>query len=336
MGTFIEWDGSSETELSVIEWDGSSETVIGDPEEVSPPPPGPEPESGTWPLMGVYMGAPNENPDDRYYTAVGSYPEIVSTYYQGYPSGGSTLNVSMENTRLSRGQIPLITFTTKNSNWTLAEIAAGDADTAWIDPLISQIAGLNAGEIWWTLDQEFEVKVNQGAYTSGPLAYQPTNQEYADAFNYVSDKIKTARPTLKNLYWYGYSDQTDINDIGSRLDMDLVDIIALDPYVFSHHSATTTFEEMAQPKLDWLRARSWFNNKPIVFAEYAKDKVHGDQYCADFYTNLRPRMKALGVMAGVFFCRDKPGDILANILEDASYPLAKAAYVNSVNEPEPV
>ncbi len=116
----------------------------------------------------------------------------------------------------------------------------------------------------------------------------------------------------------------EIDHIGSMLNSP--DIITLDPYVFSHHTGdATTFEGMAGPKLTWLRARAWYAGQPIAFTEYAIDKTFGDAKCAEFYTNLRPRMAALGIHAAILFSRDKSGygAVQANVITTDTFPLAK-------------
>ncbi len=109
------------------------------------------------------------------------------------------------------------------------------------------------------------------------------------------------------------------------------DIVSLDPYVFNHRSASTTFEQMAQPKVEWLRGRSWYAGQPIVFTEFAKDLRLGDDNVAAFLSNLRPRLADLGVTGAIYLARDGRGEgqIRANITR-TTWPAARAAYRASV------
>lgn len=268
------------------------------------------------PLMGGYLGAPGETPDERYFTAFGAYPDLASTYFQASGRPGGTINLPYEKLRSSRGTIPTITITSVGGPYTMSDIAAGTADD-WITYWGNQIAAIG-GEVWFTFDHEFEVKLNQNKWSPAP-----TIPQYAAAFNRFISGVKALAPLAKSMYWYGYSDTGKIGQVGSSITPP--DIIALDPYVFSHHGSGTTFEQMVEPKLTWLRAQSWYQGQPIILAEYAKDTVFGDALVASFLTNLRPRMKALGIAGAMYFCRDKPGDIMANI-SAAAWPLSRAAY----------
>ncbi len=88
---------------------------------------------------------------------------------------------------------------------------------------------------------------------------------------------------------------------------------------------------MAQPKLQWLRGRSWYAGQPIIFAEFAKDTRFGDANVARFLSNLHPRLADLGVTGAIYFARNKggAGDIRADIMT-GTWPKARAAYRQSV------
>lgn len=269
------------------------------------------------PFMGGYLGTPGETPDERYFAAFGAYPAVASTYYQGAGTGGgANINLTYEKARRSRGTIPLITVTSVGGTYTMAQIASGAADT-WIDYWRDNIAQIG-GEVWFTFDHEFEVKLNQNKW-----ATPPTIAEYAAAYNRFTTRVKAGAPNAKTVYWYGYSDTTKIAQIGAQIDSP--DLISLDPYVFSHHAGTTTFTQMVEPKLNWLRSQSWYRGQPIFLSEYAIDSIHGDTQMGLFYTDLRPKMQALGLAGAMLFCRDRVDDIMANISND-NWPQAKAAY----------
>ncbi|OLT41859.1 hypothetical protein BJF86_02290 [Serinicoccus sp. CNJ-927] len=282
----------------------------------TPPSPPPTDE----PLLGGYLGGPMERPDERFRESFGAWPDLASTYYQAQGRGGGKINRAYEQARIDRGTIPVITVTPVNGPYSMKEIGSGAAD-GWIDYWARELGNLR-GEVWFTLDHEFEVKLNQGKYPSST-----TPLDYARAFNRFQARVKAKAPNVKFLYWYGHHDREKIDAVGSRIDRP--DVIALDPYVFDHHSGRTTFEQMAQPKLDWLRSRSWYDGQPIILGEFAKDTGHGEQNVEDFLTKLRPRMEALGLSGALYFSRNKSGDILADLTTSA-FPDARRAFGASV------
>ena len=286
------------------------------------PAPGPSPAPDGRPLLGGYLGAAGERPDERFREAFGAWPDIASTYYQAQGRGGGTINRPYEQARISHGTIPLLTVTSANGPYTMRQIGAGDADR-WIDYWATELANLR-GEVWFTFDHEFEVKLNQGRFGSST-----TTSDYVRAYNRFEERVTAKAPNVKFVYWYGYHDTAKIDAIGSGINPP--DIIALDPYVFSHHASDTSFEQMATPKLKWLRGRSWYSGQPIIFGEFAKDTSHGEQNVSAFLTGLRPRMAAMGVEGAVYFSRNKSGDILADLTTSA-FPRARGAYASSVTQ----
>ncbi|WP_165368467.1 cell wall-binding repeat-containing protein [Serinicoccus sediminis] len=287
------------------------------------PAPGPSPAPDGRPLLGGYLGGPGEKPDERFRQSFGAWPDVASTYYQASGRGGGTINRAYEQARINRGTIPLITVTSANGPYTMDQIGSGAADQ-WIDYWARELAALK-GEVWFTFDHEFEVKLNQGKFGS---AIKPA--DYARAFNRFQQRVTSQAPNVKFVYWYGYHDTAKIDAIGSRLDRP--DIIALDPYVFKHHSSSTTFEQMAAPKLAWLRGREWYADQPIIFGEFAKDSSHGQASMEQFLTSLRPRMESLGITAAVYFSRNKSTyhGIQADITN--AWPVARDAYASSVTQ----
>lgn len=315
---------------------------------VEPPPP-----PATSALLGAYMGNPSSQPDERFAAEFG-HPDIMSSYYQASGRPGGTINSTYEVARSKKGTIPLITVTSTGGvdssgnvlpmPYTMPEIGNGTADS-WIIYWRDQLKKI-PGEVWFTFDHEHEVKHNQG------LHLPATNeQEYAVAYNRFMSIVKnptTGASNVKFLYWYGYSDVAAIDLIGSLINPP--DMFAFDPYVFANRTggSTTTFAQMAQPKLDWLRSRSWYADQPIIFAEFAKDTSYGDTNVANFLTDLRREMDALGMHGAVYFSRDKSGDIMADITgpysgtsanvsgtftkgDGSAGPLAVAAFNASVN-----
>lgn len=272
------------------------------------------------PLLGGYLGSPNESPDRRFRESFGAYPDLASTYYQADGRKGGKLNTSYERERISRGTIPVITVTSSRGPHTMQEIGSGDADK-WIDYWAKQLASLDS-EVWFTFDHEFEVKLNQGKFPAGT-----TYKQYVRAFNRFQSHVTARAPKVKFLYWYGYHDKNAINNVGAGIDPP--DIIALDPYVFAHRNPGVSFEQMLEPKVDWLKGRSWYRGQPIVLGEFAKDLSFGDQSVAKFLYNLRPRLAKLGVSGALYFSRDKGGDIYADIT-NSRWPEARASYRASV------
>lgn len=269
------------------------------------------------PLLGGYLGPANESPDERFKASFGAYPDLASTYYQAQGRGGSRLNFDYEQARIDRGTIPVLTVTTREGPWTMEHVASGAADT-WIDTWVKDLAKLDT-EVWFTFDHEFEVKLNQGMLPEGT-----TVEQYIRAYNRFHSRVKAGAPKVKFLYWYGYFDTAKIDAIGKGINRP--DIVSLDPYVFKRRSTSTTFEQMAQPKLEWLRERSWYDGQPIVFTEFAKDTRFGDDNVAEFLSNLRPRLANLGVTGAIYFARDRSGDDIRADITGTKWPAARAAY----------
>ncbi|MGI8949313.1 MAG: cell wall-binding repeat-containing protein [Ornithinimicrobium sp.] len=273
------------------------------------------------PMLGGYLGSANESPDERFKANFGAYPDLASTYYQAQGRGGGRINFDYERSRISRGTIPVLTVTSRKGPWTMEQIGSGAADK-WIDSWVADLAKLDA-EVWFTFEHEFEVKLNQGQLAKGTTVAQ-----YIRAYNRFQSRVKAGAPKVKFLYWYGYFDTAKIDAIGTGINRP--DVVALDPYVFKHRPASTTFEQMAQPKLQWLRGRSWYAGQPIIFAEFAKDTRFGDANVARFLSNLRPRLADLRVTGAIYFARDKgPADIEADITQ-REWDQARAAYRRSV------
>lgn len=275
--------------------------------EEPPEPPVEEPSA----LLGAYMGDFSQQCDIRYEELTGVPADLMSIYYQAQGLGGSTLNRVAMNARIANGTIPIIAVSTIRGPWTHAQIAAGQAD-AWLDYWANAIAALDDGETWFAFDIEFEVKRNHNLFS-----WTPSDADYAQAFNRFASKVKAARAAtvkqqVKIVHWWGYSQHTAIDNIGRLIAAGgRADIFAFDPYVWSHWPSSTTFEQMlsGNGKLDWTRSRSWYDGQPIGLGEFGKDAVHGQESCAEFLTDLRPRMDAAGVAFGVYFSRDKSDDI---------------------------
>lgn len=304
-----------------------------------PPPPPPPPTTDV--LLGAYMGSHSENPDTRYLSAFGVYPQLMSQYYLQDNASGGSLNVAETQARADRGTIPVITVRAHAGGgampWTYAQIISGAADS-WINKWIGWLNQVNTPRIIWTFEHEFEVKENQAreALRLGttsptfPVTNIPTPADYIAAFNRFAGMVRDACPHVDIAYWYGYFDTAAIDQIGQGIIRP--DVIMPDPYVFRRTTSApdSTFENMVTGKItDFLFSRPWYDDQPVIFGEFAKDKGFGDLSCANFYANLRPRMQALGISGGLLFNRNKSGDILA-VIDDGSMPLSQQAYTDSV------
>lgn len=298
----------------------TAHTGIDVPESDPDDDPEPEPEPSRV-LLGAYFGNYNNAPDHRFQSLTGRPADVLSTYYQAQGVGGGMINAPAENARIANGTVPLITVTSADGPWTHAQIGSGAAD-GWLDYWANAIASLADGEIWVTFDHEFEVKRNQGKF-----AWSPTDVEYAAAFNRFRTRVKNARAAsgrqqVKFLYWWGYFRTAEIDNIGQLITAhEPPDMLAFDPYVFSHWAAGTTFEQMVMGsgKLDWTKARSWYQGQPIGLAEFGKDAVHGQAQVAAFLTDLRGKMHTLGLTFALYFSRDKPGDVMLDITPAGSW-----------------
>ncbi len=210
-----------------------------------------------------------------------------------------------------------------------AQIADGLADT-WLGDIAADLAkfraaldadGLDSVRVVAVLDHEVEVKDKQGLLTLDTVAYaQATVRFYGT--------IDAATPGVESAHWYGYARRDVIDKVGAALVAagPAPDLFILDPYVWAHTDPTTTLEGMAAAQLEWLRSRPWYAGQGIVLGEYAKDSRHGDESVAEFVTDLRPRLAALGVAAAVWFHRDRTGGDIRGVMDPVESPLTVEAY----------
>ena len=111
------------------------------------------------------------------------------------------------------------------------------------------------------------------------------------------------------------------------------DMFGFDPYM---NSGTPTFTSLAQPKINQVKAMSWYATHPVPFCipEFGAGTRVGsnpatiDAAMAGFYTNLRPQIQALELEFAVCFNRND-GAISANI-NLSNYPNARAAITASL------
>ncbi len=106
------------------------------------------------------------------------------------------------------------------------------------------------------------------------------------------------------------------------------DLFGFDPYM---NTGTPTFTSLAQPKINQVKAMSWYAAHPVPFCipEFGAGTRVGsspatiDANMAGFYTNLRPQIHALGLEFATIFNRND-GTISANI-NQTNYPNACVA-----------
>ena len=279
--------------------------------------------TGTGPLLGVYNGGPTT--DDATKSAFGAYPDIASSYYQG----NASINLTAETARISKGIVPFITVTSRNSGYTLKQIGSGTAD-AWIDRYATSFATLQSKStrpVMVTLDHEFEVKLNQQQFGSTP----PTIADFQAAFNRFRARVEAKASAVRVGYWFGASDKTKIQQVGSGLSG--VEWIAYDPYSTDSHSASETFEQTVTPTYTWLKGRTWYKGQPVFLGEFGSALEHGDASVANWMTSLRTHMKNVGLAGGLLFNRQKTefnGDFNGWKLDTGTTPRALAAFKASL------
>lgn len=274
------------------------------------------------PLLGVYDGGPKGDASTR--SVFGRYGDISSSYYQ--PNQAS-LNVAAEKARIDRGTAPVLTLTSKGTQYINDIANKSGAGWSWIKTYVDSLDTLGSyGKarkvpVFATLDHEWEVKVNQGML-SGNSARAAV---YARALSNFFQLVDQAAPEVVTLYWYGHFDTADINAVGSALTV-APDMFALDPYSGQHAAANETIAQMVQPKLTWLKNRSWYKGQRIGLAEFGADKSDTNM-ATYFFKNMRGNLKNLDLAFGIFFNRDdRPYVVKIN----PNYPRSIAAVRNSL------
>lgn len=286
--------------------------------------------------LGIYNGAPNENPDTKTVNQFGSLPEIASTYYINTQT---SLNIAFETGRINNGISPLITMTAKDTN-RITEIAAGNAGAiAWMQSYVNSLKTLSEVNpnvpVYASFDHEWEVKVNQGILTGG----NANVDNYAKALAKFFELCQATAPLVQFGYWYGHFDTAKISAVLNALTTHvtiLPKFISLDPYQNGQGGSTAVANWEA--KLAWLRSRPAYTalgSPPIGIAEFGMGKgnngfaLHTDAQLATFYSYLHAQMESADVIFALFFQRDKatePGYIIA----DGNHPLAVAAFADSL------
>lgn len=290
-------------------------------------------------LLGAYLGMPSEAPTEKHEALFGADAEIVSRYMQAAGRNGRYIRVEYDVECARRGaKVLLYTWTTTAGAgpgpFTHRQIADGEAD-GWLTDVANDLATLRSAldlegmqdvRLVVAFDHEVEVKDNKGLLALVVGDYAAASARF---FSFVQEQV----PSVETAHWYGYARRTVIDLIGQALASSgfRPDVVVLDPYVWLRSGPDVDLEDMASPQLEWLRSRSWFDGQSIFFGEYAKDARHGDESVAQFVTDLRPRLAALGVTAAVWFFRDKSGPDnsgpdIDGVMIAAENPLTVAAY----------
>lgn len=295
---------------------------------VTPPPTGGGGGGGgdsSLPLLGVYNGGVSG--DDGVKTLFGRYPDLSTSYYQLNQVGNI---VNAEKTRVNKGIRPVITITSKGTQYLVDAANKSGAGWTWLQSYVSALASLASYAqsknvaVYATLDHEYEVKVNHGQITG-----QAANDAvYAKALSNFFSLMNAQAPYVTTLYWYGGFDTADIGTIGSDLTVK-PDMYTLDPYSGSGDSATQTFQAMGTPKISWLKGQAWYKAapKPYGFTEYGARHSDADM-ATYFFKNDRAQAKALGLSFAIFFDRDVSPDVIN--ITPSTYPKSVAAFSNSL------
>ncbi len=273
-------------------------------------------------LLGVYDGGTGTEEDTK--TRFGAYPEIASTYYQ---ANQTSLKPAGEKARIDKGIAPLITITSKGTQYIQDIANKSGTGWTWIQSYVAALkpigeyGALKHVPVYATFDHEYEVKVNQGLITGASA----DSAVYGKALSNFLALVKSQAPDIRTVYWYGHFDTVDIARVGNALTVK-PDVYAFDPYSSASHSSTETLIQLVQPKINWLKAQPWYDNKPIALSEFGAK--HADADMARFYTNLRPQLAQLHVEYAVLFNRDD-GDIVITIT-NGNFPLTVQAFSDSL------
>jgi hypothetical protein len=244
--------------------------------------------------LGAYNQGGTIVGDTAWSNMVDSQQAVASTYYQANKTGPGP----QEADRVSKGIIPNLSVATKNLNgcatcymlW--ADIAAGKYDAFWTG-WGSSLAALNA-PVWFTFDQEPEVRLNQGTVPIQKLS------DYAAAYRRIHALIAPLAGNVVWTYWVGGSDTAKITAMypGDAY----VGRIGWDPYKWASHPASETALQTFKPFADWLNAQSWGKGKPRYLSETGVDiGVFGEQNAADWWAGVPAAARQVGVTHVIAF-----------------------------------
>ena len=266
----------------------------------------------------MYNGAPREDPDEKTLRQFGAYPDVASSYYQ--PT--QAVNVPFESARIERGTSPNITMTTKGTQY-LAGIADRDPTAlAWLDRYVAGLRAIASVDprtpVYATLDHEYRGKVRRGEITGGSA--DPA--VYGEALSVLYRKARAAAPNIETSYWMVGYHRAFEGAVGEAFTT-LPTTIMFDPYADAPNDtiASITFADMA-----WIKAQPWYVGQPIALAEFGMPVEFGDAAMAEFFTDVRPQLDALGIEWATFFNRSKNLDTK---ITTGDYPEAVAAFTRS-------
>ena len=280
-------------------------------------------------LFGIYNGGPSENPDQGAHSLFGMYPEIASTYVQGTQP---QMNIAYESARINRGTAGCYSLTAKNGPVTHMDIANQTPEaeahlTTHINAL-KTLSEINPNvPVYATLEQEFEVKRNQGSFFLEPMYYapDPTFATYAAALSHFCARVHAEAPLVQTTYWFGEGRQNDIRTIVGALTT-LPKVYCADPYRWSWDGQSAGRSATIEPVVHWFRNDPTIrakigDNIRFGLSEWGTPAAFPDANNAAFITGVRDWAEALELEFIIYFNRDGIEDHRIN-----SQPLSVAAF----------
>lgn len=297
-------------------------------------PPNPEPTPTGNLRFGTYMG---QFQAAKVKSIIGQLPAYSTYYYQVSGTTPRVLNVSAHKAEIDQGITQVIDLDYKQSTMTIAQVAAGNADTAltnWFKDLktltdYAKSKG-NGAQVWFSFVHEAIVHINQNKFSGSGVT--PTTAQMAAAWNRVMGLCRAQVPDAVRTYWFGGMEKT-VNNVpggvahGDQLDPALIQAVTFDPYRFSSRPDTQPPQETFGKVVDALKTRSWFKNKPWGLTEWGTEQGHGDANNAKWITDTIAYLKSEGASIAVYFDRTD-GKNVYNISTGA--PLSLAAYKKAV------
>ncbi|CUR58257.1 exported hypothetical protein [metagenome] len=275
------------------------------------------------PGLGVYNGAPNDDPDQSTLGSFGAYPDAASTYYQV----DQRINQAYEQARMARGTSPNITITTQGTQHISGIVTGNAASLAWLDRYVEDLRVLAQSHpdvnVYVTLDHEFRVKVNRGMVTGESAS----PSVYGQALSIFYDRVHAAAPNLKATYWFvGYDRgfEGTVGDVFAQPGNADPDYILFDPYA---NHATDTIASITASDISWIKAEPWYLGQPIALGEFGMPVALGDEAMSGFYADLRSQFDASGLAWGVFFNRERDNNHKITV---GGYPKAVSSFATSI------
>lgn len=272
---------------------------------------GPDPVSDARPLGG-YNGPHSAtlDADLAFKNAFGAWSGIASSYYQPNQQG---LSITRETTRINRGISPLINLTTRGTQRLIgiagnANSATNAADRAWLDEYLDALHQLSLVDrnvkVRATLDQEFEVRVQQGTMT-GPAA---SFVNYGQALSYMFARAAERCPYVEMIFWVGgaSSQRANILTIWRNITVPFHGY-SVDPYAQGGSSPASTWRYRLDDARTGVYAAEWnrLGQPYMAISETGINKAAvTDAQAAAWISNLPESIVAAEVEWCVYFNRD--------------------------------